>query len=147
MTKEQIEMKKAALAELMQMSKLNDGKITPEQVVAAASDPSSALHNYFEWDDATVAQNYRVMQARTMLRSCRYNVKIGQRKIEIPYYMRDPDSEAQSQGYIETTKLKTQKDAARILIVREFARAAAQLRRARAYATYFNLESELDTLI
>ena len=144
---EQHQIKKEALAELMRMSKANGGKITPEALVEAARDAESPLHEYFEWDNDTAAEKYRLMQARTLIRSCRLNVTIHKRKMELPYYVRDPEADSSEQGYVETGRLPSQEDLAREVIVNEFKRAASQLRKARNMAEFFNMVGEIDELI
>lgn len=44
------------------------GVIQPADVVARASDPESAMHSWFQWDDTEAAQAYRLQQARQLLR-------------------------------------------------------------------------------
>lgn len=44
------------------------GVIQPSDVVARASDPESAMHSWFQWDDTEAAQAYRLQQARQLLR-------------------------------------------------------------------------------
>ena len=44
------------------------GGFTPQAVVDAASDPSSPLHDGFEWDDAAAAAQHRLDQARYLIR-------------------------------------------------------------------------------
>lgn len=39
-----------------------------EHVVAFAEDENTALHSRFEWDDTEAAQQYRLWQARTVIR-------------------------------------------------------------------------------
>ncbi len=46
----------------------DDGRIMPEDVVAAARSARSPLHSHFEWDDTAAAQQYRLEQARYLLR-------------------------------------------------------------------------------
>ena len=48
-----------------------DGRLSPEAVVEAASDPTSAMHVLFEWDDTEAARKYRLDQARGMIRNLR----------------------------------------------------------------------------
>lgn len=43
--------------------------VAPADLVEAARNPGSAMHSYFEWDDAKAADAYRVQQARYLLRS------------------------------------------------------------------------------
>lgn len=49
----------------------NEGKLTPEATVNAASDPRHALHPHFEWDDARAAHAHRLDQARAIIRIVR----------------------------------------------------------------------------
>ena len=42
--------------------------VVPEQVVEFARDERTALHRYFEWDDTAAAREYRIVQARVVLR-------------------------------------------------------------------------------
>jgi hypothetical protein len=46
-----------------------DGEISPDEVVEDACDPSSPLHDEFEWNDAEAAHQYRLDQARYILRA------------------------------------------------------------------------------
>ena len=39
-------------------------KLTPENIVVAASKKRSPLHDYFEWDNGKAGQKYRLWQAR-----------------------------------------------------------------------------------
>lgn len=45
-----------------------DGKLTAESVLAAAQDVSSPIHSLFEWDDTIAAHEYRLEQARRVVR-------------------------------------------------------------------------------
>lgn len=55
-------------AEVLAIVKANGGTVTAEQVVDAASDPNSALHGYFTWDDSTAALKQRLTEARNVIR-------------------------------------------------------------------------------
>ena len=46
-----------------------DGLIQPERVIEVASDETSPLHRHFEWDDSEAAYEYRLVQARKLIRS------------------------------------------------------------------------------
>lgn len=50
------------------------GKITPEVIVREASDKSSPLHSYFEWDDEKAGHRWRVQQARILLNNIQVKV-------------------------------------------------------------------------
>ena len=45
-----------------------DGKLTAQAVVDAAREESSPLHGYFEWEDSKAANEYRLLQARKLIR-------------------------------------------------------------------------------
>lgn len=55
-------------AELDRISEANDGLLRPEDVVEFASDPETALHGEFTWDDTEAAREYRLEQARRVIR-------------------------------------------------------------------------------
>jgi hypothetical protein len=49
-------------------NKQGDGLLHAEDVVEVAKDPSSPLHDEFEWDDSVAAVKYRLVQARVIIR-------------------------------------------------------------------------------
>lgn len=53
------------------LGKLNrkEGHLTAEIVLDDAADPTSPLHDQFTWDDGEAAQQYRLDQARHLVRS------------------------------------------------------------------------------
>lgn len=55
-------------AELKKLQK-RSGKLKPEDVVDAASYEDHPLHEYFEWDDTEAAEQYRLEQARHLIRT------------------------------------------------------------------------------
>jgi len=57
-----------AYLELEAIRKKHHGVLKAEDVVAAAWSESSPLHSHFEWDDTRAAQEYRVWQARQLIR-------------------------------------------------------------------------------
>jgi len=52
------------------------GGANPEDVVNAAKSSRNALHKLFTWDDSEAAQQYRLEQARGVLRSLTCRVKV-----------------------------------------------------------------------
>jgi hypothetical protein len=60
-----------ALAELERIAEASDDELRPEAVVEAARFASSPLHPLFEWSDTVAAREYRLQQARTIVRSVR----------------------------------------------------------------------------
>jgi len=45
------------------------GELTPEDVLADAASHNSPLHSYFEWSDTEAAKQYRLSQARGLIRA------------------------------------------------------------------------------
>jgi hypothetical protein len=45
------------------------GELTPDGVIADARNPNSPLHTLFEWNDSDAAHQYRLVQARALIRA------------------------------------------------------------------------------
>jgi hypothetical protein len=84
------------------------GKLTPEQVLEAAENESSALHGCFTWDDGEAAAKWRIEEARELIRSVRIEVIINERTIRSVAYVRDPAKETNQAGYIDAMKVRKQ---------------------------------------
>lgn len=54
--------------ELTQIFNEHNGRVPPEAVVEFARDENTALHNEFEWDDDEAAHQFRLEQARRIIR-------------------------------------------------------------------------------
>jgi hypothetical protein len=62
-------MKRAEMtAALLTLQGERNGVLRPEDVVEAARPIRSPLHDFFEWDDTAAAREYRLWQARQMIR-------------------------------------------------------------------------------
>ena len=59
--------------------------LTPNAVLEAAKSPTSPLHGYFDWDDNSAANKFRIGQAQTLIRSIKIEVVGGERKEYKPY--------------------------------------------------------------
>jgi len=55
--------------ELEQIRDAHDGILYPQNVVDFARDESTELHSKFEWDDTVAGENYRIWQARKVIRA------------------------------------------------------------------------------
>ncbi len=56
--------------ELEQIREKGDGILKSETVVKYAENPDTALHSCFTWDDGEAAHQYRLYQARQVIRVC-----------------------------------------------------------------------------
>jgi hypothetical protein len=127
------------------------GKLTPQQVLEAARDEESPLHRFFEWDDSTAAEAYRVEQARDLIKKVKVIIQYEETEIKLPRYMRDIEMESDEQGYINVGKIR-QKSVGDTL-VNELGGAAALLKRAYAFSIAkteqlpAGVSEEIETLI
>ena len=124
-----------------------DGRLTPEAVVEAARSEDDPMHSYFEWDDAKAGEKYRVDQARTLIRSVRVEVEVGERVVKTVAYVRDPSVSDDAQGYRAVRRIAADPDDARAALVAEFARAASALKRARDLAVAFDLAEQIGEMV
>lgn len=51
------------------LRKKQKGELTAQDVLDDARNPNSPLHSFFEWDDGEAAEQYRLQQARGLIRS------------------------------------------------------------------------------
>lgn len=58
----------SAQAELDALVEQHGGIVLPAQVVEFARDENTALHEYFDWDDSEAAKQWRLEQARRVIR-------------------------------------------------------------------------------
>jgi hypothetical protein len=87
-------------SELIAVKKNNNGNLTPDDVVEAAKDPASAMHNWFTWEDTEAARRYRLMEAGSLIRSIevvyKEAPKMERRAFEISYRKKTGDSESRT---------------------------------------------------
>jgi hypothetical protein len=124
-----------------------DGNLTPDAVLAEAADKLSPLHEHFEWDNKKAATQYRLDQARALIRSVRLVVtetEVGIRRIS---YVEDPDKANNEQGYVSVFALRGDKAKARRVLEKELARAEAAMGRALEVADSLGLSSEVNAIL
>lgn len=132
-------------AELERIYVRDQGLLTPDAVVAEAKNKSNALHNFFEWTDRDAAHQYRLDQARQLIRSVRVNVTTKTTVIESVAYVHHPDLVSE-QGYVSVRSI-TERDFQRSVLLREFQMAASALRRAETLAIAFGMQGEIQSLV
>ena len=115
----------------------NGGALTPAAVVDAARDPTSPLHASFEWDNTEAAHQYRLDQARTLIRSVRIDVRINHVRVAAVAYVHDPDSK--EAGYVPTISLRSDRDRSERALEAELLRARGAVERARIIALAIGL--------
>lgn len=131
---------------LQEMADANDGRLTPEDVVEAAQGVDSPLHKFFTWDDAEAAHLRRLDEARGLIRTVKITIRTDTRIVKSVGYVRDPRRDASDSGYVSVLRIRDDEDAARDIVIAEFARAAAALKRARKIAHVLGMVDVLDAL-
>lgn len=87
--------------ELNKIAKAHGGHATAEQVVEAATPATHPLHPQFEWDDTVAGNQWRLKQARAMLRVTVYMRKSDDGRVRIPVFTSLP-SDRGTNGYRPT---------------------------------------------
>jgi hypothetical protein len=125
----------------------NGNRLTPEAVVAAARDAGHPLHDEFNWDDKSAAEQQRLDTARQIIRSVQINIKMDNRVISSVCYVRDPKAAYKEQGYVAMSQSRRQKEEAHQILMGELARVESAIRRSRQIAAVLNLSDELEELL
>lgn len=60
--------RESVLRELELIASKNRGRLLPKDIVAFAKNPNTALHSDFEWNDGLAAMEWRIEQARRIIR-------------------------------------------------------------------------------
>jgi len=127
-------------SELSRLSKQN--KLTAAYTVAVASNPKSALHACFEWDDKIAGVKYRLEQARELISSFEITVRVEHRNVEVQEFVHHPHKSKTGGGYVGTVELRDQPDAARDFVQGQLQIAEAYVRKAADFATVLKVEGE-----
>jgi hypothetical protein len=139
--------------ELERIRKANAGKLSPDHVLKAATNPKSVLHKEFIWDDKKAAEAQRLERAREIIITYATIVVVDKsRVITAPLYVRDPNAASDEQGSISINPAEIAEDDARRVMLNELARCESAIQRARnvvgVLATqYPNLNVELENLL
>ena len=89
---------------LRSIAQENDGLLRAEDVVKAARPPASPLHSRFEWEDGKAAREFRLEQARKLIRTTVEYIQVEGRAKEIRVFCAlTPDRIAEGGGYREMT--------------------------------------------
>jgi hypothetical protein len=118
---------KEAIAEIKAIED-RQGRLTPEQIVDAAQNTSSALHGCFCWDDSEAAHKYRIEQARELLKRVKIAIEYHETTIRVVGYVRDPDGKRSESQYRATMRI-TKRGAVEVMEA-ELSAIAADMQRA-----------------
>jgi hypothetical protein len=82
---------------------LKNGSLTPKVVVDAAREKDHPLHNYFEWNNTTAGEAYRLWQARQLIASV--TVVIQGKKTPAYYNYQSNVTSVEQTGYYSVDKV------------------------------------------
>lgn len=125
-----------------ELASKNDGRVTPDMVVADAKRVTSPLHSLFDWDDSEAAHKWRIEQARTIIRSVKVTVTVDRKQVSTVAYVRDPRADSKIQGYRAVEAIRESKTDSREALAYELARAEAVVARVVLLSQAFGLEAE-----
>lgn len=134
------------VAERLRELERDNGRLIPADIVEAARDPGSPLHSHFTWDDSEAAEKYRLMQARTLIRTVKLEVTVRDVPLSVVGYVRDPDADSKTAGYRNVAKLRTEEDSARAAIVDEMKRVSNAVRRAKGLAAVLGVTDDIEQI-
>jgi hypothetical protein len=134
-------------AQFVRLMADKDGLIEPLAVIEAARPADSPIHGEFEWDDAKASHEYRLDQARGLIRFVRLEFKTTRETIIAPHFVVDPDRPPRSHRYVDLTIAGQQRDRAQRILIDELDRIAAAIRRAQEIAAVLGLVDELDAML
>lgn len=139
---------RAALhARLEKIRARNNGVLTPDDVVKDARSETSPLHPYFTWDDSEAANQYRLDQARLLIRNVRVEVMTSTTRVVAPFYVRDPRMGSGEQGYAAVAEIRDEASVAAEALRYEFDRAIGILERAVSVAEALGMADRVAELL
>ena len=96
----------AIISELRSIAAKKDGLLKPEDVVEAARPANSPLHTRFTWDDSAAAHQFRLEQARKLIRTTIQYIEVDGKDQSFRIFCSlTPDRENEGGGYRETTAI------------------------------------------
>lgn len=95
--------------ELELIARKHRGILRPEDVVAYAQNPKTALHEAFEWDDTEAAHQYRLEQARRVIRAVVTVLPRNGNNVETRAYVA-LDSDRGSNSYREVSAVLSKRE-------------------------------------
>jgi len=119
--------------ELERIRALHGGILQAEDVLEEARNPDSPLHPMFEWDDQVAAHQYRLEQARALIREVRVEVVCRDEMVLAPLYVRQPEAKS---GYVSVSEASANADD---ILLQEDRTILALLERRNAIASTFGI--------
>lgn len=138
--------KDAIRRELESIRKRRKGLLRPADVVEFAKNPKTALHGCFTWDDTKAAMEYRLWQAREIIR-VQLTVIEGQRRSIRAYVSLQEDRKRPGGGYDTIVRVMSTEDRREALLreaLQELNRLRAKYRQLKELAPVFDAMSNVE---
>lgn len=102
------EPKRGIILKVLQQLEVDNGIVSPHDLVDLARSENHPLHTSFEWDDQEGAERYRLMQARIMINSVRVEFMGEQR--EAFFNVVVPVKSVPTRGYVSLERVISNKE-------------------------------------
>lgn len=132
------------VADRLEQLEQASGNLSPAAVVADAEEINSPLHDFFEWDDSAAAQQYRLSQARLLIRRVKIEVTVRDVPMDVMRYVRDPD---EAGSYSNIIRVRSDEDRSRRIVIDEMERVSKAAKRARSVAAVLGTVEQVDEII
>ena len=63
------------------LEKKYNGRLTPADVVRESANRKSKLHDWFDWDDNSASEKWRLHQARMLISSIKVNIMLDRKSV------------------------------------------------------------------
>ena len=127
--------------ELLYLAEKNDGVLNPRDVVDFARRPETHLHSKFTWDDTKAAEEYRLWQARKVIKLELEIIRNGDEEVgETNLFISLTDERGSEGGYRLATQVLTDADRRQKLLsdaLQEFIRIKAKYQNIKELAGVF----------
>lgn len=121
------------------------GELTPEDILDDAKHDNSPLHDYFEWSDTAAAHQYRLQQARGLIRSVvAVFIRDDQPAVRTKAYVHVPEPGAPH--YREVTHALSQKKTRTLVLRRAWTELQQWRQRYKDLSEFAELISTIDDL-
>lgn len=105
------------VTELQRIAKKSGGILIPEKVVDEARSETSVLHDQFCWDDDKAAREYRIWQARQLIRTTVRYIEIDGKERSVRVFVSlMPDRDEDGGGYRDVIAVLSDKSMRRQML-------------------------------
>jgi len=132
--------------ELLKLER-DDGRLLPEDVVAAAAAPEHPLHAKFEWDDEKAGSLYRIQQARVLIRSVKLRISIEDVPVRVVRYVAAKDDALDDKpAYRDIRRIREEHGECKRVLDAELNRILSAATRAQKVAAVIGVQSDIERI-